>query len=73
MNNYERIKGLTIEKMAEEIKLIANWDRREVSKANKVEDFYIDYLKTEALDTRCNMIDFDYCKNDCPFNEGADI
>lgn len=48
MNNYERIKNLNIEEMAEEIRLIANWDKKQKSKANKDEYFYINYLKTKA-------------------------
>jgi hypothetical protein len=48
MTNYERIKGLSIEELAEELKLIANWDRKEVKKANNIEDFYVDYLNSES-------------------------
>lgn len=48
MTNYERIMKMTKEELANEIKLIANWDRKEVSKANKVEGFYADYLDKEA-------------------------
>lgn len=44
MTNYERIKNLSIEDMAKEIKQIANWDKKESDKANKIEGFYIDYL-----------------------------
>lgn len=33
MNNYERIINLSMEEMAEEIRLIANWDRKEKNKA----------------------------------------
>lgn len=48
MTNYERIKGLSLEEMAEEIKLIANWDREERNKANKIDSFYVDYLKAKV-------------------------
>lgn len=47
MNNYERIKNLTIEKMAKEIESIVNWDRKEKRKADKVENFYIKYLEKD--------------------------
>jgi hypothetical protein len=47
MNNYERIKNLSLEEMAEEIKAIANWDRKEKRKAEKDSQWYIRYLKTE--------------------------
>jgi hypothetical protein len=48
MTNYERIKNLTIEEMAEEIKLIANWDKNERNKANKDEEWYKNYLLKET-------------------------
>ncbi|MBD5589286.1 hypothetical protein [Clostridium botulinum] len=48
MTNYERIKNLNIEEMAEEIKLIANWDRKEKRKAEKDKNFYLEYLKIKA-------------------------
>ena len=48
MTNYERIKNLSLEGMAEEIKLIANWDSKEKAKANKVDNFYINYLKAKG-------------------------
>lgn len=48
MTNYERIRNLSIEEMAKEIKLIANWDRKEKRNAEKDENFYIEYLKMKA-------------------------
>ena len=48
MTNYERIKNLTKDEMAEEIKLIANWSRNEVAKANDIEEFFLDYLDKEV-------------------------
>lgn len=50
MTNYERIKNLTKEELAEEIKLIANWNRREVNKANKIDNFFLDYLDKEVVE-----------------------
>lgn len=43
MTNYERIKNLSIEEMAKEIKLIANWDRKE--KLKKMKIFILNILK----------------------------
>jgi len=48
MTNYERIKNYTIEEMAEEIREIANWDRKEKKKAEKDEQFYVKWLNTET-------------------------
>lgn len=58
MTNYERIGNLSIEEMAKEIKLIANWDRKEKRKTEKDENFYIEYLKMEAtIREKTNKID----------------
>lgn len=48
MTNFERIKNMTKEELAKEIKLIANWDRKELCKANKIEGFFLDYLDKEV-------------------------
>ncbi|MDY2737111.1 hypothetical protein [Intestinibacter sp.] len=48
MTNFEKIKDMTIEELANEIKLIANWDRKEKRKAEKDENFYINWLKSEC-------------------------
>lgn len=48
MTNYERIKNLSIEELSEELKLIANWNRKEVRKTNKIDNFYKDYLNSES-------------------------
>lgn len=48
MTNFERIKIMTKEQLAEEIKLIANWDRKELAKANKVDNWFLDYLNKEV-------------------------
>jgi len=48
MTNYEKIKSLSIQELAEELKLIANWNRKEVKKTNKIDNFYVDYLNSES-------------------------
>ena len=48
MTNYERIISMSKEELAEEIELIANWSRKEVYKANKIEGFFLDYLDKEV-------------------------
>lgn len=67
MTNYERIINLTPDEMAEEIKLIANWNRRQKKKAEKDEYFYINYLKKEV--DECKLMYSDYCKNECPLRK----
>lgn len=47
MTNYKRIISMSKEELAKEIKLIANWDRKEVGKANKIEGFFLEYLDKE--------------------------
>lgn len=44
MTNYERLQKLTLEEMAIEIKEIANWDSMQKRKANKIKNFYSDWL-----------------------------
>jgi len=66
MTNYERIQSLSIEQMANEIKAVANWDRKEKVKAERDEQFYINYLSAEAPDDKCKQMDTDYCRNECP-------
>jgi len=66
MTNYERIKNLTIEEMANEIKAIVNWDRKEKNKAEQDDQFYINYLNEKSPDVKCSLMDSDYCKNECP-------
>jgi hypothetical protein len=70
MKNYERIKNLTIEEMAEEIKLIANWDRKEKKKAEQDGQFYVKWLNAEnTMNDKCKRMGSDYCKNECPLGE----
>lgn len=57
MTNYEKIKSFTVEEMAEEIKTIANWDRKEKAKAEKDENFYINWLNKDYED---GSADFPY-------------
>lgn len=52
MTNYERIKSLTIEEMAQEIKLIANWDRKQKRKAERDEHWYEKYLAEDCEENR---------------------
>ena len=66
MTNYDRIRNLTIEELANEIKAIANWSSKEKKKANQDEQFYINYLHSEVQDDKCKVMDSDYCKNECP-------
>lgn len=48
MTNFERIKNMTREQLAEEIRLIANWDKKEVAKVNKIDNWFLDYLDKEV-------------------------
>lgn len=48
MTNFERIKNMTKEQLAEEIRLIANWDKRELDKANKIDNWFLEYLNKEV-------------------------
>lgn len=48
MNNYERIMNMTPSELAEEIKLIANWDRKDKKVADKHDSFYLDWLNAES-------------------------
>lgn len=49
MDNFERIKCMTKEELAKEIRLIANWDRKHFKKAEKMGDkFYLDWLEAEC-------------------------
>lgn len=66
MTNYERMKNFTLEQMANEMKAIANWNRKEKRKAERDENFYINYLKTEAIEDKCKVMNTDYCRNECP-------
>lgn len=36
MNKYEEIKSMTIEEMANEFMLVANWDKKDKAKADKI-------------------------------------
>lgn len=47
MKNYELIKNMSIEQLAEELKLVANWDRKQKAIAEQDEDFYIKWLNKE--------------------------
>jgi hypothetical protein len=70
MKNYERIKNMTVEEMAEEIKLIANWDRKQKKIAEQDENFYVNWLNAESkFDDKCRQTDSDYCKNECPLGQ----
>ena len=51
MTNFERIKNMTLEELAEEIKLIAKWDRKFVKKADKYPQFYLEWLQSETETT----------------------
>lgn len=51
MTNYERIKNMTLEELAKELALVAEWDRKELAKCKKyvgVENFMIECLKMEV-------------------------
>lgn len=48
MTNFERIKNMTRKQLAEEIRLIANWDKKELAKANKVDNWFLEYLDKEV-------------------------
>lgn len=48
MNNFERIKQMTKEELAEELRLVANWDRKQKRIAEQDEDFYIKWLEKEV-------------------------
>ena len=48
MDNFERIKNMTREELAAEIKLIANWDRKEKRKAEKDDEFYLKWLNSKC-------------------------
>ena len=53
MNKYEQIKQMTIEEMAHELMLCANWDKKYKSKADKIFgknniDLYIEILSKEV-------------------------
>jgi len=64
MTEYEKIKNMSIEQMATEIKLIANWDRKEKNKAEKDENFYLNYLlKDRGLE--CENMGSEYCRTEC--------
>lgn len=45
MTNFERVKNMTKEELSEEIRLIANWDRKQKRIAEQ--DFYIKLLYVE--------------------------
>lgn len=47
MTNYELIKNMSVEQLAEELKLVANWDREQKNIAEQDEDFYIKWLSKE--------------------------
>lgn len=49
MTNFERIKGMTKEELAKEIELIANWDRKELNKAKRVDGWFLKYLEAEVV------------------------
>ncbi len=44
MTNFEKIKDMSKEELAEEIRLIANWDRKQKRIAEKDENFYLKWL-----------------------------
>lgn len=44
MNNFERIKQMSKEELAQELKLLANWDKKQKRIAEQDEDFYIKWL-----------------------------
>nr|WP_312985407.1 hypothetical protein [Clostridioides sp.] len=48
MTNYERIKNMDKQELAEEIRLIANWDRKQQRKAKQDEKFYLNWLNAEV-------------------------
>lgn len=49
MTNYERIVNMSKEELAEELRLVANWDRREKNKAEKYcDNFYLEWLNAEC-------------------------
>lgn len=49
MNNFERIKQMTKEELAEELRLVANWDKKHKNKAEKsCDNFYLDWLNAES-------------------------
>ncbi len=48
MTNFEKIKQMTKEELAEELRLIANWDRKQKRIAEQDEDFYIKWLDEEV-------------------------
>ncbi|MEG1310478.1 MAG: hypothetical protein RR942_06555 [Romboutsia sp.] len=48
MTNFERIKNMAREQLAEEIRLIANWDKKELTKANKIDNWFLEYLDKEV-------------------------
>jgi len=54
MNKYEQIKTMTIEDMAKEFMLAANWDKKDKAKADKIfgknnVDLYIEILSKEVI------------------------
>ncbi len=64
MTNYKKLINMSIEEMAMEIKLIANWDRKEKGKAEKDENFYSDYLLKDS-GVECRNMGSDYCGAEC--------
>lgn len=48
MTNFERIKNMSKEELAVELKLIAEWDRKNVDVAKKYPQFYIQWLNAEC-------------------------
>lgn len=48
MTNFERIKSMSVEELAEELRLIAEWDRSQVKIAKKYPQFYTEWLNTES-------------------------
>lgn len=48
MTNFEKIKNMSKEELANELKLIAEWDRKNVLIAKKYPQFYIEWLNSEV-------------------------
>jgi len=53
MNKYEQFKSMTLEEMAHELMLVANWDKKDKAKADKIFgkdniDLYITLLSKEV-------------------------
>lgn len=48
MTNFERIKNMSVDELAKELKLIAEWDRSQVKIARKYPQFYKEWLNSES-------------------------